>query len=196
MYAAVTRTIQFDDIGGSPAAEHIQALASKFIIEGTSAGKFLPNGNLTRAEFTSLLVRALGLKAHGTAARFGDVKTTDWFAEDIAAANEAGIIHGKSQNVFAPGASVTRQEMAAILARALTFTGAKLPQADSPAAAYTDAAEIADYAKDSVGALTAAGIIGGVDADGGTYFRPNVTATRETAASALYLLLSKAGLSD
>ncbi|RRJ61678.1 hypothetical protein EHV15_00835 [Paenibacillus oralis] len=196
VYAAVTRTIQFEDIAGSPAADHIQALASKFIIEGTSAGKFSPNGNLTRAEFTSLLVRALGLKAQGTTAKFGDVKATDWFAEDIAAANEAGIIHGKSQSVFAPGASVTRQEMAAILARALTFTGAKLPQADSPAAAYADAAEIADYAKGSVRTLTAAGVIGGVEADGGTNFRPNATATRETAASALYLLLSKAGLSD
>lgn len=196
VYAAVTRTIQFDDIAGSPAADHIQALASKFIIEGTSAGKFSPNGNLTRAEFTSLLVRAFGLKAQGTAVKFGDVKATDWFAEDIAAANEAGIIHGKSQSVFAPGASVTRQEMTAILARALALTGAKLPQGDSPAAAYTDAAEIAAYAKDSVRTLTAAGIIGGVEADGGTNFRPNVTATRETAASALYLLLNKAGLSD
>ncbi|WP_285890045.1 S8 family serine peptidase [Paenibacillus macerans] len=196
VYAAVTRTIQFADLAGSPAADHIQALASKFIIEGTSTGKFSPNGNLTRAEFTSLLVRALGLKAQGTAAKFGDVKATDWFAEDIAAANEAGIIHGKSQSVFAPGASVTRQEMAAILARALAFTGAELPQGDSPAAAYADAAEIAAYAKDSVQALTAAGVIGGVEADGGTNFRPNATATRETAASALYLLLNKAGLSD
>lgn len=196
VYAAVSRTVQFEDIADSPAASHITALANKFIIEGTSAGKFSPKSNLTRAEFTSLLVRALGLKAESSAAKFTDVEASDWFAGDIAAAYEAGLIQGKSETAFAPRANVTRQELTVILARVLELTGAELNPADAANGSFVDDSQIAAYAKESVKAVTAAGIISGETTDGDTYFRPNAASTRESAAAALHLLLSQTGLSD
>lgn len=194
IYAAVSRNTSFNDISESTAAAHITALANKFIIEGTGAGAFSPNNHLTRAEFTALLVRALGLPSSSTA-NFTDVHASDWFAEDIAAAYQAGLIQGTGNHKFAPHANVTRQELAVILDRALKLTGSKL-QATSSSISFADDNQIASYAKDSVSLLASAGVIGGETGEAGTYFNPNKATTRATAASALYLLLQAAELID
>ncbi|SDF12498.1 PA domain-containing protein [Fontibacillus panacisegetis] len=194
VYAAVNRKVSFSDISGSSAAAQITALANKFIIEGTSADKFSPNNNLTRAEFTALLVRALGLKSTASP-NFSDIKTTDWYANDLAAAFEAGLIQGTGGNKFSPNAKVTRQELTVILDRALKLTGQEIKATTS--VSFADQSQIAAYAKDSVLLLSAAGVISGEQGksgEEGVYFNPNAATTRETAASSIYLLLKEAGL--
>ncbi|GAA0133282.1 hypothetical protein YSY43_01220 [Paenibacillus sp. YSY-4.3] len=193
VYAAVGRSVEFKDIANSWAASDITALANKFIIEGTSADTFSPNNNLTRAEFTSLLVRSLGLKASGSAT-FSDVSAAAWYADDVAAAFEAGLIRGTGDGKFSPNANVTRQELSAILARALQLTGTELKTANPSLKAYNDEAGIAGYAIESVKTLSAAGIINGDLNDNGQSFRPTAPTTRETAASALRQFLRQAGL--
>lgn len=194
IYAAVSRNVSFNDINESPVSSHIIALANKFIIEGTSTGTFSPDNNLTRAEFTALLVRALGLSSSSTA-NFTDVQASDWFANDIAAAYQAGLIQGTGNNKFTPHANVTRQELTVILSRALKLTGSKL-EASSLSISFVDEHQIASYAKDSVRILASAGVISGETGEAGTYFNPNKATTRETAASAIYLLLKSAKLID
>ncbi|MDQ0090736.1 subtilisin family serine protease [Paenibacillus anaericanus] len=195
VYAAASRTINFNDIASSWAASDITALAKKFIIEGTSATTFSPQANLTRAEFTSLLVRSLGLQ--GTAnTQFTDIKASDWFTSDVAAAYEAGLIQGTGNNKFSPNAKVTRQELTVILARALKLTGVQLKASIPSFTAYADEAKIAGYAKESVNTLSAAGLISGETVDGGSYFRPDTATTRETVAAALHQLLRSAKLID
>lgn len=196
VYAAVSRKASFSDISDSSAAAHITTLANKFIIEGTGADKFSPSSSLTRAEFTALLVRALGLKSTA-APGFSDVKATDWYANDLAAAFEAGLIQGTGDNKFSPSTKVTRQELTVILSRALKLTGQELKGTAS--VTFADQSQIAAYAKDSVELLSSASIISGVsgkNGESGIYFNPNAATTRETAASALYLLLKAAGLSE
>lgn len=194
VYAAVSRTLKFNDIANSPAASHIEALAGKFIIEGTSADKFSPMNPLTRAEFTSLLVRSLGLTATTSSVKFSDVKASDWYAADLAAAYEAGLIQGTGNHKFSPSAKVTRQELIVILDRALELTGVKVTGSTSTVAGYADESRIAGYAKDSVHSLSSAGIISGIRENGKSYFKPNEATTRETAASALRLMLAASGL--
>lgn len=194
VYAAVSRTLKFKDIANSPAATHIETLAGKFIIEGTSADKFSPMNQLTRAEFTSLLVRSLGLTATYSSVKFNDVEASDWYAADLAAAYEAGLIQGTGHHQFSPSANVTRQELIVILNRALRLTGATLTGSSATGAGYADETRIAAYAKDSVRTLSAAGIISGVSENGKSYFKPNEATTRETAASALRLMLIASGL--
>ena len=196
VYAAATRTVAFTDIAASVQASHIQALANKWIINGTTATTFSPKANLTRAEFTALLVRALGLKASGTVA-FKDVKSSDWFAADVAAASEAGLIKGIGGGKFAPNDKVTREDLAVILDRALKLTGIELkPIGQNPIVPYKDDASVSSYAKDSVKALSDSGILSGFTLPGGTFYRPAAAATREFAAAALHELLVKAGLTD
>ncbi|WP_316245503.1 S8 family serine peptidase [Gorillibacterium timonense] len=196
VYAAATRTVAFTDIASSTVASDIQALANKWIIDGTTATTFSPKANLTRAEFTALLVRALGLKATDTA-NFTDVKDSDWFASDVAAASEAGLIKGIGSGKFAPNAQVTREDLAVILDRALKLTGIELkPSGLNPIVPYADDAKVSAYAKDSVKALSDAGVISGFTLPGGSYYRPNTAATRDFAAAALHGLLVKTGLID
>lgn len=192
VYAAVSKpAAAFTDIANSKSAAAIQTLADKLIIQGTSATTFAPQSNLTRAEFTALLTRALGLRTDA-AGTFSDVKATDWYAKDVAAASKAGLILGIGGGKFAPTQKVTRQELAVILDRALKLTGTELKAAANPSfTTYTDSAKVAPYAKDSLQALTKAGIFA---SESGLAFNPTAPATRETAASALYELLSKTGL--
>ncbi|GGH34408.1 S-layer homology domain-containing protein [Paenibacillus segetis] len=195
VYAAASRTVQFNDIASSWAASDITALANKFIIDGTSATTFSPKNNLTRAEFTSLLVRSLGLQSNSTT-QFTDIKSTDWYASDVAAAYDAGLIQGTGNNKFSPNAAVTRQELSVILARALQLTGVELKVANPLFTPYTDEAKIAGYAKESVKALSAAGLITGETVDGGSYFNPAAATTRDTVAVSLHQLLRAAKLID
>ncbi|GIO34270.1 MULTISPECIES: S8 family serine peptidase [Paenibacillus] len=190
-YAAVSRTVKFNDIAASPVASDITALANKWIIDGKSEGVFAPKGNLTRAEFTALLVRSLGLRSNA-ASGFSDVLTSDWYASDVAAAYQAGLIQGIGNNKFAPGANVTRQEMAVILDRALKLTGVEAKASNPSFNAYGDDAKVAPYAKDAVKSLTAAGIVSGEAGN----FNPTAATTRETVAAALHQLLIKTNLID
>lgn len=191
-YAAVSRPVTFTDIATSPAASDITALANKLIFKGTSATTFSPKNNLTRAEFTAILVRALGLRSDA-AATFTDVKATDWYAADVAAATKAGLILGVGGGKFAPKANVSRQEVAVILDRAVKLAGIELTPANPSFTAYSDNAKIAGYAKDSVQFLSAAGILTGTS---GSVFNPTAPATRETIAATLHQLLVKAGLAE
>ncbi|MDF9843305.1 MULTISPECIES: S8 family serine peptidase [unclassified Paenibacillus] len=190
-YAAVSKpAAAFTDIAASSAAEAIKALANKLIIQGTSATTFSPKSSLTRAEFTALLTRALGLRTDASVT-FTDVSSTAWYAQDVAAASKAGLILGIGNGKFAPTQNVTRQELAVILDRALKLTGTELKSANPSFTTYTDSAKVAPYAKDSLQTLSAAGIIG---SDTGSSFNPVAPATREAAAAALYQLLNKIGL--
>ncbi|WP_379203127.1 S8 family serine peptidase [Paenibacillus sp. GCM10012306] len=192
VYAAVSRPVTFSDIANSPAAADITALANKLIIEGTSATTFSPKSNLTRAEFTALLSRSLGLRS-SSASTFTDVKSSDWYANDVAAASEAGLILGIGNGKFAPSAQVTRQELAVILARAVKLTGVELKASNPSFTTYADSTKIAPYAKDSVQSLSTAGVI---SSEVGSSFNPTAAATRETVAATLHQLLSKTGLID
>ncbi|AHV95165.1 S8 family serine peptidase [Paenibacillus sabinae] len=191
-YAAVSRPVTFTDIATSPAASDITALANKLIFKGTSATTFSPKNNLTRAEFTAILVRALGLRTDA-AATFTDVKATDWYAADVAAATKAGLILGVGGGKFAPKANVSRQEVAVILDRAVKLAGIELTPANPSFTTYSDNAKIAGYAKNSVQSLSAAGILTGTS---GSVFNPTAPATRETIAATLHQLLVKAGLAE
>ncbi|MBO7748481.1 S8 family serine peptidase [Paenibacillus sp. MWE-103] len=190
-YAAATRHVAFADLDKSWAKEQIQSLADKFLLNGTTATTFSPKSNVTRAQFASMLVRALGLQAQGTAAPFGDVKSGDWFASDVATAYAAGLVTG-ADGQFKPNATITRQDLTVMLARAVKLIGLQ-PSGTAGSHAYADAAQFGGYAKDSIRLVTDAGLMQGVEEKGGTYFRPADATTREAAAKVLHDLLQASG---
>ncbi|MBB3108899.1 subtilisin family serine protease [Paenibacillus phyllosphaerae] len=194
-YAAVTRLVAFTDIAGSWAEPQIKALATKLLINGTTETTFSPKQALTRAEFASLLTRALGLTATGSAS-FSDVSASDWFAKDAAAAYEAGLITGMPDGTFQPEALLTRDQLSVILARALKLLGITADTGTPSRHAYGDEGQFPGYAKESIEAVTAAGILQGESIDGKSYFNGNRAATRDVAATVLYKLLQKAKLTD
>lgn len=112
----------FSDIKNHANKAAIEELASRGIINGMSKDTFAPNKTMTRAEFAAIVTRALGLAAKDTKA-FTDVPSSKWYAGYIGAANSSGIVNGVGGGKFNPDGTITRQEAAAMVARAAKLCG-------------------------------------------------------------------------
>ncbi|WNS44135.1 S-layer homology domain-containing protein [Paenibacillus sp. MMS20-IR301] len=184
-YAVLEYDKSFSDVNSdSWASAVIKSMAAKHIIEGVSATAFNPQGEVTRAQFASMITRALGLKA-GSGSAFADVNSGAWYAEAVAAVNEAGIVLGRNKDIFAPNESITREEMAVMIVRAYEYMLGS-PAAAAAAGSFSDYSRIHDWAKDAAGKAEQAGLIKG---RGNKQFAPLETMTRAESAQVIANLL-------
>lgn len=177
------KAVSFADLAGNWAQKDVEALASKLIVKGTSATKFEPKRNITRAEFAALVVRALGLDVSGTTSKFKDVSSDKWYAATIATAVNAGLITGYEDGTFKPNANITRKELAAIVTRAIKFAGKDVTLTDEQISAalanFKDAGSLG-WAKGEVAVAVSEGIVNGQTA---TTVAGNANANRAEAAT-------------
>ncbi|MDR0569702.1 MAG: amidohydrolase family protein [Clostridiales Family XIII bacterium] len=170
----------FSDAGSvaSWAAPFFEKLIAAGTISGYKEDNTLrPKNNVTRAEFTKMVVGGLKINAGGAATAFTDVKDGDWYKGDVETAFGNGLIKGLSDTAFAPNATITRQDLATIAYRAIVALKLEIP---SPTAGgFSDDAAIGDYAKDAVYVLKELNIISGRDSGA---FDPKAFATREETA--------------
>lgn len=171
----------FNDLGSVEwARDAIQTLYDKGIVNGRAEGQFAPNETVTRAELVKMMALALQLPDGDGA--FADVPAEAWYAQPVYAAAAAGLVAGDGER-FYPENAVTREDMAVILYRALERAGkAQEAAGDVP---FADSAEIADYARSAVTALTEMGIMQGT----GQGFEPKRSATRAETAKVLCAVL-------
>ncbi|MCL6604010.1 MAG: bifunctional 2',3'-cyclic-nucleotide 2'-phosphodiesterase/3'-nucleotidase [Paenibacillus sp.] len=183
--------VEFKDLGKVAWAKTaIESLAAQGIIKGVGGDSFAPTQSVSRAEFVTLLVRALKLTGTGTPVAFGDVKQGVWYTDAISIAVNAGIVKGSGNGKFDPSREITREEMAIMVANALKMKG--LLQSDNDNAAlqkFADKGSIAPYAQNSVAQLTNLGIINGVDVD---QFNPKGISNRAQAAVIIFRMLDLA----
>jgi len=179
----------FSDLTNHWAAKDITTLANKLIVNGTGAGKFEPARNITRAEFAAMIVRALGLQAT-EAADFSDVPATAWYADEVAAAAEFGIVKGDGTGKFRPTDTITRQEMAVMVIRAQALAGEEVVLSNAEIAAvlggFSDAGQIGSWARAELAAAIDAGIVKGTS---NNTVSPTATATRAEAAAMIIRFL-------
>ncbi|WP_177245754.1 S-layer homology domain-containing protein [Paenibacillus sp. BC26] len=148
----------------------IEAATSKGFVQGVS-GKLNPKTKITRAEFAKLMVEVLGVKlSSGTTSSFTDVPRNKWFTAYINTAYDAGIIAGYD-NRFHPNETITREQMAAMVARAL-----KLKPSSSPVP-FLDRDLVSKWAQADVQTVIALQIMQGSD----NRFNPVDSVTREMA---------------
>ena len=139
---------------------------------------------MTREEFVKLIIVAFQAFNDAASASFEDVLKDRWSYPYIASAVTSGLITGLDETTFNPEGIMTREDMAVILYRACKRAGLA---AQDTAADFTDADEIAEYAKEAVGRLAGQKIINGM---GDGTFLPKGTVTRAQAAKAVYELLA------
>ena len=163
---------------------YVKTIVEKGLMNGISATEFAPNATLTRGMFVTVLYRLEGAQKVANAVAFTDVPAGQYYADAVAWANANGIVKGITDTEFAPNANVTREQMAAMLARYAEYK--KIAVAVDGDVTYTDSAEISDYAKDAVKAANKLGILIG-NADGS--FAPKKNATRAEAAALFVRLL-------
>lgn len=190
-YVVIENKVSFNDIAKVQpwAGRQIQVVAAKGAIEGKASGVFAPQDKITRAEFAKILITALNLDNKlATSSKFTDVPSTHWAAPYIAVAAEQGIINGKTASTFAPNATITRAEMATMIARALKSTqGLKdIDNAEAALSVFKDASKIGAAFRSSVAWAAASDIIIGSNGK----FLPNNNATRAEAAVIIYRALN------
>ncbi|MBU7314469.1 S-layer homology domain-containing protein [Paenibacillus oleatilyticus] len=192
IYAVIELDKTFSDINGHWAESYIKLLANKLVVDGVTDTTFQPERNITRAEFAALVVRALGLDTNNGSSTFKDVAASDWYASVVAAAANAKLVDGYEDGTFRPNATINREELAAMVVRALNYAGAKPDvSADKQTqllAKFKDASKIV-WAKNEIAAAIDAGIIDGMTDD---TLGARDTATRAQSATMLKRLLSKA----
>ena len=134
----------FCDISGNASENAILALNEKGIINGMGGRVFAPEKTVTRAEFATIAVKALGFFDDADCG-FSDVVKSDWFYRYVAAAYKNGIVCGISDTEFNPYGEITCEEAAAMLKRAALILGIKADFTEYPEIA----AEISAWAEDA-----------------------------------------------
>ena len=152
----------FTDVKNHTNKAAIEELASRGIINGMSKDVFSPNKTMTRAEFAAIVTRALGLTAKDTKA-FTDVPSSKWYAGYIGAANSSGIVNGVGSGKFNPDGTITRQEAAAMVARAAKLCGLDTSMDAASIkdmlAQFGDYRGVASWAKEPLAFCYSAGIL-------------------------------------
>lgn len=174
-------TVTFDDIQNSWAKNYIETLASRGIIHGISDTLFSPDTNIIRADFTKLLIDAMGVSELPETG-FIDVSPTDYYYNEVMTAKALGIVNGYN-NIFDPKSDITREDMMVIVYRALTYSKVDLSE-KGDLSTFNDNASISSYARTSISALVGEGIIQGSN----NMIRPKDPLTRAEASKVIFMI--------
>ena len=115
LWTILARQNDADLTGGATWFENAQNWAKeKGISDGTN-----PNGTINRAQMVTMLWRAMGQSAAGSAANFTDVPADAYYAQAVSWAVENGITAGVGNGRFDPTGTCTRGQIATFLWRAM-----------------------------------------------------------------------------
>lgn len=152
------------------------------IMLGTSDDEFTPYGNTTRAMIVTVLWRMEGEPVVNSINMFTDVEDDTWYSYAVVWAGANGIVNGYGDGRFGSNDTITREQLAAIIARYARFLGCEMPAEET--ADYDDFDAVSDWAADDVASLTTLGI---VEAEEYNTFSPKSDALRYQIAKALHM---------
>ena len=164
---------------------YVDELYNRGITTGTTATTFSPNGTITRAQVAALLARAYELESTGNKPALKDV-ADQWYADDVQALVDNGIIKGYEDGTFRGDQPVTREQLAVMLQRLANQQGKDTSVSNVPT--FTDTDKMTDYGKSAIEWAASEGII---NSGNGVAFKPKSTATRAQVAKMLTLFMNK-----
>lgn len=141
-----------------------------------------PDNPITRAEFTAVLVRAMGLRSTAAGKSFTDVPKWAWYYDTVRIASAHNIVNGIDATHFGPNQRIRRDEIAAMVARAFANTVSITGQAKT----FSDVPSY--WAKPYIDKVSQVEIVNRYE--GGT-FRPAKQATWAEAVKMVYAALRK-----
>lgn len=176
----------FTDVGSHWAADCIAKITSREIYAGFPDGSFGPNQAMTRAQLAKVLAIMASADVSAYTNRvFDDVEPTAWYGPYVAWANAAGIVMGDGNGGFRPDSNVSRQEMAVMLSRFISYMGLSIPEVET-GISFADNDQISDWAKAAASEMQSYGIITGRT---GNLFAPVGISTRAEVATMLWRLI-------
>ncbi|MCC5623695.1 DUF1565 domain-containing protein [Nostoc sp. CHAB 5715] len=180
--------VAFKDVPANYWAKtYIEALASQNIIAGFPDGSFKPNDPVTRAQFATIITKALTPPNKRTAIKFKDVASNFWAYTAIQSAYQSEFVSGYPDGTFKPQQQILRVQALVSLANGLGLTANN----QDVLSFYTDAAQIPKYAIAPVAAATARQLV--INYPTAKQLNPNREATRAEVAAFVYQALVNAG---
>lgn len=173
--------IVFSDISGHWAESKIQEAVNIGFVSGYQDGTFKPNETVTRAEFATLLNKAMQ-NNRTVKINLADVHQDDWFYDQVQKSVAVGFFSGYENNTFRPNNPITRQEVAKVINSTIT-TG----NIDGDGATLlNDYNSIQEWAKSSVNiAYNKCYIMGYPE----KLYKPSKALTRAEAVKIIYEIL-------
>lgn len=108
MLLSLPAAAQTDDVSGSEFAFELSVVRDMQVMDPYQDGSMRPQGSVSRAEFTVMLMRLLGYgDIAGTGAEFDDVSRSYWAYDSIMLARSLGIVNGGGNNRFMPDGTTT-----------------------------------------------------------------------------------------
>lgn len=191
IYSLINNEAGFADVENHWARGDVVDMASRMVISGTGGGLFDPDRAVTRAEFTSILIRGLGLmnvKVGKTV--YKDVASGSWYNGTIDIASAYSLISGYGDGRFGPDDRITREQAMGIMSRAMNLTRLSLDLTGTAQNNFRDTAEISPWAAEAVQRCVLAGIVVGSN----NQILPKENLTRAQAVVMIKRLLAKSGL--
>jgi hypothetical protein len=190
-YALIWNPVTFADVEGHWAQSAVSDMAERMVVRGKDEKSFSPNTFITRGEFATIAVRALGLSEKGGTAEFKDVDADHPYAGAIAKAKEYGIINGYEDGTFRSTDAIARQEAMVMVSRMMKIVGLESEVAsDETLSRFADREEIAPWAKQAIAAAVEGGLVNGSSAG----LLPKSHVTRAETAAMIQRMLVKAKL--
>ncbi|OBZ15335.1 S-layer homology domain-containing protein [Bacillus sp. FJAT-26390] len=186
VYTVVQNHVEFNDLdSGNPYKDSILALANRMIINGYPDGSFKAISVVTRAEFAAMLNRALGILPKVQASKsFKDITNGVWYAPQINAAVDAGLINGYTDGTFRPNQEISHQEMIVMLVNALKYSEANVVIKKTSSTEFPD--KLPDWAKPYYAAALDNGIL---LTNSPFHFQTGKNTQRQESALLLYQLM-------
>ena len=144
----------FSDIDGHWAKEWIESAVKIGFVSGYEDGTFKPERTITRAEFSTMLNNAIQIEITEKL-NFSDVRESDWFYNEIQKSVAAGFFSGYENNTFRPNNPIKREEVAKVVAGAITTWNIE----GEGATLLKDYNTIQEWAKESVNTVYNKGYI-------------------------------------
>jgi hypothetical protein len=155
----------FDDVASDGTfGAFVECIAGFGIVQGDADGNFNPTASVTRGQAAIFIANFIETAQGDVALPEVDPNPFTDVSDGAAASSilklvEAGVVNGVTDTTFAPGDSLTRGQMAAIVVAALEFLGVN--DLDATAGDFTDVAADGIFA-DAINKLANAGIIDGL----------------------------------
>ncbi|MVP01451.1 S-layer homology domain-containing protein [Paenibacillus lutrae] len=192
VYGILELNKTFSDIKGHWGESYITMLANKLVVDGVTNTTFQPDRSVTRAEFAAMLVRSLGVQPNSAASNFKDVASNQWYADVVATAAKLKLVDGYEDGTFRPNNQITREELAAMVVRALNYAGVNTnvdsAKSQQLLAKFSDSNSII-WAEKEIAAALDLKIIDGMTP---TMIKPLEQATRAQSAAMLKRFLEAA----
>ncbi len=160
------------------AFDAIQKMTELGYISGIGDGLFGESHTMTRGAMVTLLYRIADKPSFNNSEKFLDVSEDSWYYDSVMWAKETGIVSGIGDNLFAPEANITREQLVVIL-----WNIAGKPESMHLIAGFVDADDVSDWAMTAVQWAVEVGLLNGKP---GGLIDPQGITTRAEATVVLY----------